>query len=166
MIKKKQKKVVTESKINFFTIFVGIGGLAFLYVSYFLINDGLQEPYPQIWPIGLGVFFGIFGILCFIALFTFDKVYIPKTENKKSIYLSKIKSKTYFAIAFLLIGFFSIYSSLKFYIIPIETISSSDLTTITDVITNKVEINKGAKEICLREMKKLPIYTTTAWKKR
>ena len=137
--------MVKESKINGLTIILGLGGLGFFYLCYFLINDGLHGQYPQIWPIGLGAFFGIFGFFCFYTLFTYDKVYLPKTEKKNSSYFDKVTPKTYFAIAFFIIGVLSLYISLQFYIDKDKTISSSDLTTLTDVITNKVEIRKGSK---------------------
>ena len=146
-MKNKPKKVVSKSSINSLTIILGLGGLGFFYLAYFLIRDGLAEEFPQIWPIGLGGFFGVFGLFCFYTLFTYDKIYIPKTEkaNTKPSYFSTIKTKTYFAMVFFLVGLFSLYISLRFYIDKSEEVFIKDLTTLTDVISNKVEIHKGSK---------------------
>lgn len=144
-MQKKQKKVPIKSKINLLTTILGLGVLGFFFLSYILINDGLNEQHPQIFTIGLGVFFGILGILCIYSIFTYDNVYIPKPVKTNSSYLSKISAKKIIAGVLILIGTSFLYISLKFYIEKKQTIENSDLTKLTDVITNEVKLNTGGK---------------------
>ncbi|MFY8109093.1 MAG: hypothetical protein ACOVO9_08875 [Bacteroidia bacterium] len=158
MKQKKQKKESIKSKINVLTIILGLGVLGFFYLSYILINDGLNEQYPQIFTLGLGVFFGIFGILCIYSIFTYDDVYIPKTVKPNSSYLSKINAKKIIAAVLILIGSSLLYISFKLYFEKEQPFENTDLTKLTDVITNEVKLNtgsKGSKSILLN-LKKYP----------
>jgi hypothetical protein len=157
-MQKKQKKVSIKSKINVLTIILGLGVLGFFYLSYLLINDGLNEQYPQIFTIGLGIFFCILGILCIYSIFTYDDVYIPKTVKTKSSYLSNINAKKIIATVLILIGISLLYISSKSYIEKNQPIENTDLTKLTDIITNEVKLNnggKGSKSILLN-LKKYP----------
>lgn len=166
MKKKKQIKVLKKSKINVLAIILISGALGFFILSYYLINEGLQDVYPQIYTIGLGVFFLLFGVGCLYSLYVFekdendvfDKKKELKIENKNLFFMffKQIKLKYYFAAPFFILGLFSLYASYNFYVIKDDELLYSDLTTLKDVITNKVEIissGRGSKlvSICLKK---------------
>ena len=64
-----------------------LGGLGMLWVCYYLTFGALKDPYPQIAGIILGGFFGLFGILCLISIYSFDSIFIFSDHFKvKSIF--------------------------------------------------------------------------------
>jgi hypothetical protein len=210
------EQVKIKSDNSFLTYFITLllGGLGMLWVCYYLTSGALKDPYPQIAGIILGGFFGLFGFLCLIAIYSLDSIYIYsdylKVKSifgniKKTIYLDEIitwteieketkytkwtdltiytdrtkfklsssiynnyqqlksalvKEKTrdlqrqnnwfrrnnlYYAIGFTILGGLFLYTAYHFYLTKDNEIKYSELQTITDVITNKAEIEKGSK---------------------
>jgi hypothetical protein len=152
----KQNKILKQSTIkgNFIiAIILSLGGLACSFVAYFLISNAFKEPYPQILLIGLGIFFGIFGLLCFLGLldllgiFAFGKTYLLK-KDRKNVYLGffcKIKATTYYKLLFIFFALLSFYVTFYLYKNRENEISSSDITCLTDIITSEVKIDIGGK---------------------
>ncbi len=202
-----------NSFLTYFLIWVS-GGLGMIWVGYYLTSAALEDPYPQIAGIILGVFFGLFGFLCLIAIYSLDSIFIFSDHlkiksilgnTKKVIFLNDITTWTeieketeytkwtdltiyteqtkfkisssiynnypqlknalvrgktrdlqrqnnwfrrnnlYHAVGFTILGGLFMYAAYHFYLTKDNEIKYSELQTITDVIINKAEIEKGSK---------------------
>lgn len=209
-----QVKIKSDNSFLTYFLILLLGGLGMLWVCYYLTSGALKDPYPQISGIILGGFFGLFGFLCLIAIYSLDSILIYSDHlkvksifgnTKKVIYLKDIttwteieketkhtkwtdltiytdrtkfklsssiynnypqlksalvKGKTrdlqrqnnwfrrnnlYYAIGFTIFGGLFLYAAYHFYLTKDSEINYSELHTITDVITNKAEIEKGSK---------------------
>lgn len=98
-----QPKIKSENSFaTYFTLLL-LGGLGMLWVCYYLTSGALKDPYPQIAGIILGGFFGLFGFLCLISIYSFDSILIYPDHfkvksifgnTKKIIYLNNITTWT------------------------------------------------------------------------
>lgn len=100
-----KEQVKFKSDNSFLTSFLILllGGLGFIWLSYYLTSAALSEPYPQIVGIILGGFFGLLGFLSIIAIYGFDSILIYSDHlkvksifgnTKKIIYLNDIVTWT------------------------------------------------------------------------
>jgi hypothetical protein len=96
-------KVKSDNSFGCYMFVLIIGGVLSGGLGYWLSHEALQGPYPQIVELGLGLFFGLFGIVCLVALFTFnsfsiytDRVEISSTFGlvRKTVYLRDIVTYT------------------------------------------------------------------------
>ena len=99
------EQVIIKSDNSFLTYFLILllGGLGALWVCYYLTSGALEDPYPQIVGIILGGFFGLFGFLSLITIYSLDRIFIYADhvkiksifgDTKKVIHLSDIVTWT------------------------------------------------------------------------
>ena len=68
----RKKEIKSELKILDFIIFIPFGILA-LVGAYFLISNSLDDEYPKILFLGVGIFFGLIGLASLLIIFLFEK---------------------------------------------------------------------------------------------
>jgi hypothetical protein len=100
--KKRLEQEIIKSKLNYRNISIlVIGGIGTLLLSYYLTNNALSNEYPQIAGIILGLFFGLFGVICFYSIYNLDVLFLSSEKleiksifgnQKKTIYLNDILS--------------------------------------------------------------------------
>jgi hypothetical protein len=98
------EQVILKSKLSFgITIFIFWGGIVMLVIATYLGLSAFQEKYTQLPPLILGIFFGLLGIFCIVAVFTIPmfEIYKDRLEVKyiwgktrKIIYKNEIISLT------------------------------------------------------------------------
>jgi hypothetical protein len=226
---KQKLKVESENSFYKYLAILIIGGIGSFLVSYFLIKNSFNDPYPQILGVILGIFFGILGTISIITIYKLDTIFVYSDHIeiisilghvKKKIYRNKIitwveldkankydewkeltiytdktnyklsssiyenylelknalvsgikkdskneiklirRKNLYWAISFVIAGSFFIFTFYNFFFMKHEDIKDSELETITDVITNKAEINsrsKGSNSIYIK-LKSYPLF--------
>ena len=96
----RKKEIKSELKILDFIIFIPFGILA-LVGAYFLISNSLDDEYPKILFLGVGIFFGLIGLASLLIIFLFEKNILKDDKliilsitgrEKKIIKLSEIVS--------------------------------------------------------------------------
>lgn len=99
---KKRVRVEAKSNISNFIILI-IGGIFFGVISYFLTSDSLNQEYPQLPGLILGVIFGIFALISMSSIWFISEYEIEGNmlivksifkTTKKSIHLKDVKSYT------------------------------------------------------------------------
>jgi hypothetical protein len=82
-----QLKVKSDNSfLTYFLTFL-LGGLGMLWICYYITSGALRDPYPDIVGVILGGFFGLFGFLCLISIYSFDSIFIFSDHFKvKSIF--------------------------------------------------------------------------------
>lgn len=94
-----------KSKIYFGCNWIVVIGSGFLtgWLSYYLISLAVAEPYPQVWGLAIGAFFGLFSVVCFLSFLVFDTLLVYKDRleiksilgyHKQTIYLKDITGYT------------------------------------------------------------------------
>ncbi len=234
MRKGKVELIQIKSKNSFLTHFLTlfVGGLGMLCVGFYLTSEALEAPYPQIVGIILGSFFGLFGFVSLISIYSLDSILIYSDylkiksilgNTKKVIYLKDItswteieketkytkwteltiytdqtkfklsssvysnylqlkyvlvkgkkrdiqrqrdwlrKNEQYYALVFIILGGLGLYGAYYFYLTKDREIKYSELYTITDIITNKAEIenkSKSARSISIK-LRSYPSFSFT-----
>lgn len=90
-------KLKSDNSFKIYFIILLLGGIGFSFLCYYLISSSLSGPYPQIVGIILGIFFGIFGLLCLISLNSFDSILIYSDRVVVKSILGYIKKTIYFS---------------------------------------------------------------------
>lgn len=73
---KEQPKIKSSNSFTFHLIVYLIGGIGSSTAGYKLLSQGFGMPYPQLPSVVLGTLFSLFGIVCILAIYNLDSIYV------------------------------------------------------------------------------------------